>query len=97
VHRTNARFWRCFNQLPQPIQILAKKNFELLKNNLNHPSLSFKKVGKFWSVRVGINYRALAFKDGEDSNALKLININLTKTQSLSIQALQARIVDSFT
>jgi hypothetical protein len=26
-----------------------------------------------------------------------LININLTKTQSLSIQALQARIVDSFT
>jgi hypothetical protein len=26
-----------------------------------------------------------------------LININLTKTQSLSIQALQARVVDSFT
>jgi len=38
----------------------------LLKNDLNHPSLSFKKVGKFWSARVGINYRALAFKDGED-------------------------------
>ena len=30
------------------------------------------------------------------SNALKLININLTKTQSLSIQALQAWVVDSF-
>ena len=59
MHRTNARFWDCFNQLPQSIQILAKKNFELLKNDLNHPSLSFKKVEKFWSARVGINYRAL--------------------------------------
>jgi hypothetical protein len=23
-------------------------------------------VGKFWSARVGLNYRALSFKDGED-------------------------------
>jgi hypothetical protein len=66
VHRTNQRFWDCFNKLPQSIQSLARKNFELLKNDLNHPSLSFKKVGKFWSARVGINYRTLAFKDGED-------------------------------
>ncbi len=66
MHRTNARFWECFNQLPQSTQILAKKNFELLKNNSNHPSLSLKKVGKFWSARIGINYRALAFKEGED-------------------------------
>lgn len=66
MHRMNQRFWQYFYQLPKPIQILARKNFELLKNDLNHPSLSFKKVGKFWSARVGINYRALAFKDGED-------------------------------
>lgn len=66
MHRTNQRFWQCFDQLPKSVQILAKKNFELLKNDLNHPSLSFKKVGKFWSARVGINFRALAFKDGED-------------------------------
>ncbi len=26
-------------------QILARKNFELLKSDLNYPSLSFKKVG----------------------------------------------------
>lgn len=66
MHRTNGRFWNCFYQLPESIQILAKKNFELLKNDLNHRSLYFKKIGKFYSVRVGINYRALAFKDGED-------------------------------
>jgi len=47
-------------------QILARRNFELLKSDLNHPSLSFKKVGEFWSARFGINYRSLAFKDGED-------------------------------
>ena len=47
-------------------QTLARKNFELLKSDLNHPSLSFKKVGEFWSAGFGINYRALAFKDGED-------------------------------
>ncbi len=23
-------------------------------------------MGKFWSARIGLNYRALAFKDGED-------------------------------
>jgi hypothetical protein len=66
VHRTNQRFWECFNQLPESIQNLARKNFDLLKNDLYHPSLYFKKVGKFWSARVGLNYRTLAFKDGED-------------------------------
>ena len=55
MHRTNQRFWNCFNNLPKSIQILARKNFEILKSDLNHPSLSFKKVGKFWSARVGIN------------------------------------------
>ena len=45
---------------------MAKKKFQLLKTNPMHPSLHFKKVGNFWSVRVGINYRALAIEDGDD-------------------------------
>jgi hypothetical protein len=45
---------------------VSKKNFELLKTNPMHPSLHFKKVGKLWSVRVGINHRALAVEDGDD-------------------------------
>jgi len=28
--------------------------------------LHFKKVGAFWSARVGIHYRALAFEDKDD-------------------------------
>lgn len=43
-----------------------RKNFELLKTNPSHPSLHFKKIGKFWFTRVGINHRALAVEDDED-------------------------------
>ena len=39
---------------------LADKNYTLLKSDPRHPSLQFKKVGRFWSVRVGTRYRALA-------------------------------------
>ena len=28
-----------------------------------HPSLHFKRVGQFWSVRVGLHYRALAIEE----------------------------------
>lgn len=66
MHRTTERFRRCFENLPEPIQKLSKRNFQILKNDPWHPSLHFKKVGKFWSVRVGLNYRALAVEDGED-------------------------------
>mgnify|MGYP006310408741 CR=1 FL=1 len=31
-----------------------------MKNNIRHPSLKLKKVSEFWSVRIGIKYRALA-------------------------------------
>ncbi|MEM8534472.1 MAG: hypothetical protein AAGF95_26745 [Chloroflexota bacterium] len=66
MHRTTPRFWECFEKLPDPIQNLARKNFELLKQNIQHPSLHFKKTGPFWSARVGLNYRALAVEDGAD-------------------------------
>jgi len=42
------------------VRRLADRNYELLKKNPKHPSLHFKKVGRYWSVRVGSHYRALA-------------------------------------
>ena len=66
MHRTTNRFWKCFGDIPESVQQIAKNNFKLLKANPAHPSLHFKKVGKFWSVRVGINHRALAIDDGEE-------------------------------
>jgi hypothetical protein len=32
----------------------------LLKKDPQHPSLRLKRIGRFWSVRVGLHYRALA-------------------------------------
>lgn len=66
MHRATDRFWRCFEKLPEPVRNVAKKNFELLKTNPLHPSLHFKKVGKFWLVRAGLDHRALAVEEGED-------------------------------
>jgi len=65
-HRATRRFWRCFDGLSETVKRTAKKDFELLKKNPSHPSLNFKKVGKFWSIRVGINHRALAVEDVND-------------------------------
>ncbi|HEY4671105.1 MAG TPA: hypothetical protein VIG78_03475 [Gemmatimonadaceae bacterium] len=31
----------------------------MLKANPQHPSLHFKRVGKYWSVRIGSDFRAL--------------------------------------
>jgi len=66
MHRATNRFWKCFEGLPEPVQRVSKKNFEILKTNPSHPSLHFKKVGQLWSVRAGFNHRALAVEDGEN-------------------------------
>jgi hypothetical protein len=66
MHRSSARFRRCLEKLPELIQRISKKQFDLLKTNRSHPSLHFKKVGKFWSVRIGLGHRALAVGDNGD-------------------------------
>ena len=65
-HRASKKFWQFYQQLPADIQKLADKNFTLLKQDPQHPSLHFKKVGRFWSARVGIHYRAAAVQEGPD-------------------------------
>jgi outer membrane phospholipase A len=58
-HYTSPKYWQAYNRLSVQIRATADKNFNLLKENPNHPSLHLKKVGRFWSVRAGINHRAL--------------------------------------
>jgi len=59
-HLASPAFWDAYSKLPDPIRDVANKNYALLKANPQHPSLQFKRVGRFWSVRVGLRYRALA-------------------------------------
>jgi hypothetical protein len=59
-HFTIPKFWAARAKLPGHIQELADKNFELLKSNPHHPSLQLKRVGRYWSARVGQDHRALA-------------------------------------
>ncbi len=40
--------------------------FELFKEDYSHPSLEFSKKGAVWTVNIGYQYRAIAFKEGED-------------------------------
>ena len=64
-HTTSRRFWKCFEALPTEVQALARKNFELLKQDSGHPSLQFKLLGKMYSARVGLHHRALGLPKPE--------------------------------
>lgn len=59
-HFASPAFWTAYGKLPDNVRALADKNYALLKENPQHPSLHFKKAGRFWSVRVGLRHRALA-------------------------------------
>jgi hypothetical protein len=65
-HRATPRFWACYRSLSDEVRQLADRGYALLRNNPRHPSLHFKKIGRFWSVRVGLHHRALAVEDGEE-------------------------------
>ena len=59
-HLASPAYWDAYQKLPDAVRELADKNFALLKDNSQHPSLHFKKAGRFWSARIGLRYRALA-------------------------------------
>jgi hypothetical protein len=59
-HFASRKFWDAYQALPESVRALADKNYALLKADPKHPSLHLKRVGDYWSVRVGLGYRALA-------------------------------------
>jgi hypothetical protein len=64
-HFASPAFWEAYQELPAPVRELADKNYALLKSDPQHPSLHFKRIGRYWSVRVGLRYRALAVEVDE--------------------------------
>jgi len=47
-HVASRAFWDGYGKLPEQVRALADKNYALLKENPQHPSLQFKKIGRFW-------------------------------------------------
>jgi len=55
--------------LPPQVQAQARLAYQLFREDPHHPSLRFKLVHAsrpIYSARVGLAYRALAARDGED-------------------------------
>ena len=59
-HFATPEFWYHHRRLPREVRELADKNFAVLRENTRHPSLRLKRIGSFWSARVGLRYRAPA-------------------------------------
>jgi len=60
THFTSPSFWSAYEVLPTSAQKIADRNYEILKINPKYPSLHFKKIKRYWTIRAGIHYRALA-------------------------------------
>lgn len=60
THFAAASFWQHYRALPPELRRLAAKNYRLLRRDPRHGSLQLKRVGRYWSARVGLDYRALA-------------------------------------
>ncbi len=65
-HFASPAFWDAYQKLPTRVRELADKNYRILKQDPKHPSLHLKKIGRYWSVRVGRQYRALGVQVDED-------------------------------
>jgi len=66
IHFASPSFWSAYESLPASVRRVADRNYKMLKENPKHPSLHFKKIGRYWSVRAGIHYRALAVEIESD-------------------------------
>jgi hypothetical protein len=63
---TTPDFWAAYQVLPERVRNLARKTYQLWKENPRHPSLHWKQLAPgLWSIRVGLHYRSLARVRGD--------------------------------
>lgn len=66
---TTEKFRKAFAELPADVQKQARQAYRLFIENPRHPSLRFKPIHSnrpIYSVRVGIDYRAVGIKEDDD-------------------------------
>ena len=59
MNHASREFWEHYDQLAPDIRSVADERFRLFQNDPRHPSLKFKRVGRYWAVRLGGGYRAV--------------------------------------
>ena len=64
-HFASPDFWYHYRALSADVQQIADRCFALMNSNPRHPSIHLKRVGEFWSARVGLHWRAVGV-DVED-------------------------------
>jgi len=64
-HFATPEYWFHYRQLTPELRDFANAKFQLLRADPRHPSLRLKKIGVFWSVRIGLRHRALAKERAE--------------------------------
>ena len=66
---TSRRFREMYANLPDEVQVHAKRAYQLFRKNPSHPGLNFKKVDEennIYSARIGLGYRVLGQIDDGD-------------------------------
>ena len=70
----SSEFRLLFNGLPTETQRQARRAYALWRNDNAHPSLQFKRIQgsdpPLYSVRVGLHWRALGVRDGDEAYAV---------------------------
>jgi hypothetical protein len=69
ISHTTSRFRKAFAELPADIRKQARQAYRLFIENPHHSSLRFKSIHPtrpIYSVRIGLNYRAVGIREGDD-------------------------------
>lgn len=57
-----------FREAPEEVRRLARRNYQLWRENPQHPGLAFRRVHNtepIYSVRIGIGWRVLGLLEGD--------------------------------
>ena len=66
MHRATTRFWDSYNRLPEPVKKAARQNFGFFEVEPQASLLALQENRQVLVCGAGLNYRALAVKDGPD-------------------------------
>ena len=67
-HFASPEFWYHYRRLPAEVRAMADAGFTRMKADPQHPGVRLKKVGRYWTARIGLNYRAVARERAEGLN-----------------------------